>query len=82
MGRKLVDETSRTPAKEQFRSLMPSGEVGSVPVEEVLIGMQMVDAADLSDIGSEIEVGEEEPEAGDRLIRFIVKDKRGNIKII
>ena len=51
-------------------------------MEEVLTGMQMVDAADLSDIGSEIEVGEEASEAGARLIRFIVKDKNGNIKII
>ena len=83
----------------EFRSLIPSGEVvSSVPEEDVLagmkivdaaelsdIGLKIVDAAELSDIGSEIEVGEdelEEPGAGARLIRFIVKDKKGNIRVI
>ena len=70
----------------EFRSLIPSGEVvSSVPEEDVLAGMKIVDAAELSDIGSEIEVGEdelEEPGAGTRLIRFIVKDKKGNIRVI
>ena len=69
----------------EFRTFIPSGEGDSVvsqsvPEEDVLAAMEIMEATDPALIRAEYEM--EDPEPGKPAIRFIRKDSEGNITVI
>ena len=69
----------------EFRTFIPRGEGDSVvshsvPEEDVLAAMKIIEDTDPALIRSEYEM--EDPEPGKPAIRFIRKDSEGNIRVI